>query len=190
MPITTGGAYKAERVYALMGFFEHRIQPTRSEDELRALVRLSMANDNDRIIERMVSMLPSNITPTACWYADDDIYNANLWDILPEIQVAGVTKNGALVLDGCRAATIRWKDFPEVACGTTYSIRRTVIGFVPYLSWPALIIGLAVVTLNPAGGIALITIGIVLLILLPRLFVFSQSGRIVSVQPCNRGSLE
>jgi len=182
-PITTGGAYRAERVYALMGFFEHRIQPTRSEDDLRALVRLSMANDNDRIIERMVSMLPSSVTPTACWYADDDLYRANLWDILPEIQVAGVTENGALVLDGCRAAAIRWKDFPEVAFDTSDSIRRTVIGFVPYLSWPALIIGLGVFTLNHTGGIALIAIGILLLILSPKLFVFSQSGRIVSAQP-------
>ena len=53
-----------------MGFFEHQIQPTRSEDDLRALVKLSMANDNDCIIERMVSMLPSSITPTAFWHAD------------------------------------------------------------------------------------------------------------------------
>ena len=73
MPITTGGAYKAERVYALMGFFEHRIQPTQSEDELRARVRLSMANDNYRIIERMVPMLPSSVTPMAFWYEDDNI---------------------------------------------------------------------------------------------------------------------
>ncbi|OJA19646.1 hypothetical protein AZE42_06652 [Rhizopogon vesiculosus] len=179
----TSGAYKAERVYALMGFFEHRIQPTRAEDDLRALVRLSMANDNDRIIERMVSMLPSTMTQTACWYADDDIYRANLWDIIPEIQVAGVTENGALVLDGCRAAAIRWKDFPEVAFGTSDSLRRTIIGFIPYLSWPTLIIGLGILMTTRAGGIALIVIGLVLLIVSPRLFVFSQSGRIVTAQP-------
>jgi hypothetical protein len=53
-------------MYALMSFFEHQIHPNRSEDDLRALVRLSMANDNDRIAERMVSMLPSTITKTAC----------------------------------------------------------------------------------------------------------------------------
>ncbi|OJA10097.1 hypothetical protein AZE42_07527 [Rhizopogon vesiculosus] len=121
--VTSGGKFRAERVYALMGFFENRIHPTYSEDELPALARLSMANDNDRIAERMVSMLPSTITQTACWYANDDVYKANLWDIVPEIQVAGVTKNGALVLDGCRAAAIRWKDFPKVAFGTTDSLK-------------------------------------------------------------------
>ncbi|KAJ8591707.1 hypothetical protein M405DRAFT_788507 [Rhizopogon salebrosus TDB-379] len=182
-PVTNGGAYKADRVYALMGFFGHRIQPTRAEDELRALVRLSMANDNDRIVERMVAMLPSTITPSACWYADDDIYRANLWDILPEIQVAGVTENGALVLDGCRAAAIRWKDFPEVGFEKTHSLRRTVIGSMPYFSWPCLIVGLSVLTYTRPGGFALMIVGIVLLLLSPLLFVFSQSGRIVRVQP-------
>ncbi|KAG2747887.1 hypothetical protein P692DRAFT_20736088 [Suillus brevipes Sb2] len=179
----TSGAYKAERVYALMGFFEHRIQPNRSEDDLRALVRLSMANDNDRIAERMVSMLPSTITKTACWYSDDDIYRAKLWDIVPEIQVAGVTENGALVVDGCRAAAIRWKDFPEVAFVTTDSLRRTIIGFVPYLSWPTLIIGLGILMTSRVGGVTLIIIGLLLLVASPRLFVYSQSGRIVSAQP-------
>ncbi|KAG2747884.1 hypothetical protein P692DRAFT_20806046 [Suillus brevipes Sb2] len=179
----TDEVYQAERVYALMGFFEHRIHPNHSDNDLRALVRLSMANDNDRIAERMVSMLPSTITQIACWYSDDDVYQANLWDIVPEIQVAGVTENGALVVDGCRAAAIRWKDFPEVASVTAHSLRRNIIGFVPYLSWPALIIGLGIVTTYRTGGIALIIIGLVILFSSPHLFVYSHSGRIVAAQP-------
>ncbi|KAG0695976.1 hypothetical protein DFH29DRAFT_879675 [Suillus ampliporus] len=179
----TSEAYPAERVYALMGFFEHRIKPNRFEDELHALVRLSMANDNDRIVERMVPMLPKIITKAACWYADDDLYQANLWDILPEIQVAGITENGALVVDGCRAAAIRWKDFPEIAFGTTDSQRRKIIGFIPYFSLPCLIIGIGIFSITRAGGIALIVIGLVLLFLSPQLFVFSQSGRVIDPQP-------
>ncbi|KAG0699303.1 hypothetical protein DFH29DRAFT_854975 [Suillus ampliporus] len=179
----TSGAYRAERVYALMGFFEHRIKPNRSEDELHALVRLSMANDNDRIAERMVLMLPKIITKTACWYADDDLYQANLWDILPEIQVAGITENGALVVDGCRAAAIRWKDFPKIAFDAPDSLRRTIIGFILYLSLPCLIIGMGIFWTTRAGGTALIVIGLVLLFFSHRLFVFSQSGRVVDPQP-------
>ncbi|KAG1730190.1 hypothetical protein EDB19DRAFT_1929477 [Suillus lakei] len=180
----TDGEYPAVRVYALMGFFEHRILPNRDENELRALARLSMANDNDRIVERMVSMLPQTITEEACWYADRDIYDANLWDVVPELQVAGVTANGALVLDGCRAASIRWKDFPEVAFATTDSLRRTIVGFIPYLSWPILIIGIGIVlTISKTEGIALIITGLVLIIISPLLFLFSQSGRIVAAQP-------
>ncbi|KAG1772957.1 hypothetical protein EV702DRAFT_1181195 [Suillus placidus] len=148
--------------------------PDHNEDDLRALARLSMANDNDRITERMVSML------WACWYADNDIYDANLWDILPEIQVAGVTENGALVLDGCRAAAIRWKDFPEVASATTYSLRRTILGAIPYFSWPFIVIGLGIVWMvSRMGGITLIGIGILLLILSPLLLLFGTSGRVI-----------
>jgi hypothetical protein len=179
----TNGAYKAERVYTLMGFFEHRIQPDRFEDNLHALVRLSMANDNDRFVERMVSMLPTTTTKETRWYSDDDIYEAKLWDIVPEIQVAGVTANGALVFDWCRAASIRWKDFPEITFVTTDSFKRTIIGFIPYLSWPIIIIGIGINVINGVGGITLIVIGIILLIISPRLFIFSQSGRIVNAQP-------
>ncbi|KAG2046736.1 hypothetical protein BDR06DRAFT_964692 [Suillus hirtellus] len=186
----TGGGYKphkAERVYALMGFFEHRIQPNHHEDELQGLARLSMANDNDRITERMVSMFPSTSTPGASrrWYADNDIYHANLWDILPEIQVAGVTENGALVLDGCRAAAIRWKDFPDVAYANTYSLTRTVVGSVPYFSWLSIIIGSAIVwiKISRAGGIVFIVFGIILLLLSPVLLLYGKSGRIVTAQP-------
>ncbi|KAG2339966.1 hypothetical protein BDR05DRAFT_1036127 [Suillus weaverae] len=185
-PVTSGAykAYKAERVYALMGFFEHRIQPDHNEDDLRALARLSMANDNDRITERMVSMFPSTTTPGACWYADNDIYDANLWDILPEIQVAGVMENGALILDGCWAAAIRWKDFPEVASATTYSLRRTILRAILYFSWSFIVIGLGIVwTVSRMGGITLICIGILLLILSPVLLLFGTSGRIVAAQP-------
>ncbi|KAG2102522.1 uncharacterized protein F5147DRAFT_776265 [Suillus discolor] len=187
--VVLGGGYKphkAERVYALMGFFDHRIQPNHDEDELQALARLSMANDNDRITERMVSMFPSNSTPGASrrWYADNDIYHANLWDILPEIQVAGVTGNGALVLDGCRAAAIRWKNFPDVAFANTYSLTRTVVGSIPYFSWPFIVIGVGIIPdTSRAGGIVFIVFGFIRLLLSPALLLYGKSGRIVTAQP-------
>lgn len=105
---------QAERVYALMGFFQHRIMPDNLETEEQALARLSMANDSDRFTERMISMLPQNINESACWYSDNDIFDARLWDIEPTIQVAGITETGSLIFDGCRAACIRWKNFPNI----------------------------------------------------------------------------
>jgi hypothetical protein len=182
---TTGtrGPYAADRVYALMGFFEHRIQPNDNEDELRALARLSMANDSDRIAERMVSLLPTTISQTECWYADDDIYSAKLWDIVPEIQVAGITEKGALVLDGCKAACIRWKDFPGVARNHPDSVRRELVGTVPYLAWPTIIAGVVAWTTAGMAGVTLLLCGAVLLFLSPRLVVYSESGRVVTPQP-------
>jgi hypothetical protein len=182
---TTGttGPHAADHVYALMGFFEHRIQPNENEDELRALARLSIANDSDRIAERMVSLLPTTISQTECWYADDDIYSANLWDIVPEIQVAGITEKGALVLDGCKAACIRWKDFPGVAFNHPKSVRRSLVGAFPYLAWPSIITGVGAWTNARTAGITLLVFGVVLLLISPRFVVYGESGRVVTPQP-------
>ncbi|KAH7915431.1 hypothetical protein BJ138DRAFT_86659 [Hygrophoropsis aurantiaca] len=176
-------AYPAEKVYALMGFFEHRILPNSLETELQALARLSMANDNDRIAERMLSMLPMHIPRTACWYSDLDVYGAKLWDIEPEVQVAGVTKHGALVLDGCRAAAIRWKDFPDVAFMTKASFKRSFVGSLPYAFWEILFAGIAAIAFNPVAGGIFIFIALVLLIFSPLMVAYSNSGRILLAQP-------
>lgn len=115
-PAQSQGFKAAARVYALMGFFEHRILPVETETEMQALARLSMKNDSDRIAERMVSMLPKCMSES--WYVDEDAYGAHLWDIATDIQIAGITQSGALVLEGCRAVTIHWKDFPRVNYST------------------------------------------------------------------------
>ena len=178
-------SYPAERVYALMGFYEHRIMPSRLETELQALARLSMANDNDRMAERMVSMLPYNIQRQACWYADNDLFGSQLWDIEPEIQVAGVTENGALVLDGCRAATIRWEDFPEVSFQTTESFRRELAGKIP-ITLPGFVLYAATWMPLPSYlsvGVVFFSCAAFLLIFSPILTAYSMSGRILNTQP-------
>ena len=178
-------SYPAERVYALMGFYEHRIMPSCLETELHALARLSMANDNDRMAERMVSMLPHDIQPNACWYADDDQYGSQIWDIEPEIQVAGVTENGAWVLDGCYAAAIRWDSFPEVGFRTTESWKRSVAGLIP-VSLPICVAYAIIWIHQPAYtwlGIAIILLTAMFFITCPALTAYSISGRILSSQP-------
>ena len=68
-----------------------------------------MANDGDRIVERMMCMLSdtetnddkSNKKPVM-----KDKLSANLWDIEPLCQVAGVCEGSAVILEGCRGATI------------------------------------------------------------------------------------
>ncbi|KAL4067158.1 hypothetical protein V8B97DRAFT_2009551 [Scleroderma yunnanense] len=186
----TGGignpSYLAEKVYALMGFYGNRIMPSRLETELQALARLLMANDNDRMAERMISMLPEEIQPKACWYTDNDIYKAQLWDIEPEIQVTGITANGALILDGCRAATIRWKNVPEVGFRTTESLRRDIAGKLPISLWG---FGLYAALYMPPDthtepvGIAIFTFAAILFLLGLFLFAYAISGRVLNSQP-------
>ncbi|KAL4067156.1 hypothetical protein V8B97DRAFT_974040 [Scleroderma yunnanense] len=179
-------SYPAEKVYALMGFFGNRIMPSRLETELQALARLLMANDNDLMAERMISMLPKDIQPKDCWYADDDVYGAHLWDIKPEVQVTGTTVIGALVLDGCRAATIRWKNFPEVGFQTTESLRRNIAGSLPTGLWALVFYGAQWMPLDShvkAVGIVILSIAAFLFVFGPFLTAYAISGRILNTQP-------
>ncbi|KAF8439963.1 hypothetical protein L210DRAFT_3504333 [Boletus edulis BED1] len=177
--------FRAERVYALMGFFEHRIHPHFQETELQALVRLSMANDNDRIVERMISLLPSLLPDNACWYAEKDEWGANLWDIEPEVQVVGMTQKESIVLGGCRAAVIRWKDFPSVAFAMRRSYTRLIANYLPNLFWELLFFGIILEsTASPTPGAWVpLVIAIILMLFAPLLVAYGTSGRIVQAQP-------
>jgi len=178
--------YPAEKAYALMGFFEHRILPDQLEPELHALARLSMCNDSDRIVERMICMYPNEIRNDSCWYAEDDIYEAQLWDIEPELLAAGTTTTGALVLDGCIAASIRWKDFPKMAYERKGSFKRTPCRYLGQKAAPIFIIG--VITFGPLskddhGFVALVLLSVLLFLVSPWLLWYGIGGRIVRSQP-------
>ena len=106
--------------YALMGLLHNRIDLDRTDSLFQSLAKLSLANDSDRLIERMVCMFPdpdvsegeNNIFLTM---SEPDQYHTQLWDIEPLCQVAGVgTGHGEVILDGCRGVSIRWKAFPQM----------------------------------------------------------------------------
>lgn len=190
------GRYRAEKVYALMGFFEHRILPNAGETELQALARLFMANDNDRIADRMISMFPRDRRGINQWYTKDDEYSAKLWDIEPAIQVIGVTSNGSLVLDGCRAAAIRWKNFPSVAFATRRTVQRLLAHTMPYVVLFFFVLGGSILLYDfelaydqnspyqpSLCGEGMLIISSVLLIFAPILTTYAHSGRVVLARP-------
>src|SRR5438045_4711486 len=90
--------------------------------------RLSLANDSDSILERMICMLPED--SNAPWHSIKDAYHANLWDINPSIKIAGIGQEygeeGTVIIDGCFAANIRWKWFEQVAYTQLFSWRRYI----------------------------------------------------------------
>ncbi|KAG2130343.1 hypothetical protein DEU56DRAFT_466873 [Suillus clintonianus] len=192
------GRYRAEKVYALMGFFEHRILPNAEETELQALARLFMANDNDRIADRMISMFPRDRRAINQWYTKEDEYGAKLWDIEPAAQVIGITSNGSLVLDGCRAATIRWKNFPSIAFATRRSFRRLLALGVPYVAFFFFVLSCALISIGnqtastsasgssggtTAGGGVMLAFSLILLIFAPIFTTYAHSGRVVLARP-------
>ena len=57
----------------------------------------------------------------------DDAWNTPLWDILPQdVGIAGVGHDDSIILDGCRAANVRWKSFTPVANTRRATWRRTL----------------------------------------------------------------
>lgn len=86
---------------------------------------LSLANGSDQLLERLVCVLPKD--PNQPWHSMDDAYQAKLWDILPQdVGIAGVGEDDSIILDGCRAANVRWKSFTPVANTRRASWKRAL----------------------------------------------------------------
>jgi hypothetical protein len=126
-----------ELTCALMAFFNHRIDVTLdSENLFQSLARLSLHNDTDMLLERMLCMLPSR--PSGLHMVEEladsticgsfaslhgkDQYDTQLWDIDPLCRVVGIGDDpSSIVLDGCRAIPIQWNKFPRLCLETQRS---------------------------------------------------------------------
>ena len=64
--------------YALMGLLRRRPMVDRTDSEFQALARLSLANDNDLLLERLICVLPKKLDQN--WIKAEDAWDVNLWD--------------------------------------------------------------------------------------------------------------
>lgn len=131
--------FKADLAYALMGLMNHRIQLTGNESLFEGLARLSLANDSDHLVERMICMFPDPEKLPMTPHDNDHIfrtliepdqYDTRLWDIEHLCQVAGIGKEGEIILDGCKGVSIRWKGFPQMKYRRSSSFRRLMAELV------------------------------------------------------------
>lgn len=153
-----------DMAYALMGLLRRRPTVVKSDTAFQAFARLSLANDNDLLLERLICTLPKSLSQP--WYDMDDQWDVSLWDILPSTQVCGIADNNTVIIDGCYAAAIRWKAFAAVASLTRDSWGRFFFRYLfrsaSYLFFAG--IALAAVGSAPgAGGASLTAIGAILL---------------------------
>lgn len=108
--------------YSLMGLLRRRPNAQKSDSSFQAFARLSLANDSNMLLERLICLLPQS--PYAPWYSFHDHWNASLWDIYPRTQVCGIGHNDTVILDGARAATIRWNKFKKVLVRGNDTLKR------------------------------------------------------------------
>ena len=103
---------KGDVSYILMGLLRQRPKIVRSDSAFQAFARLSLANDSNMLLERLICLLPSGLDDD--WWSLDDAWNIMLWDIYPKTQVCGIGQDDTVILDGARGATIRWDKFVPV----------------------------------------------------------------------------
>lgn len=172
--------------YALMTLLRVRPAMDPTDTEQQALARLSLSNDSDRIVERMACMLPPPSAAQDGWFGTTDTLGANLWDIEPLCQVAGVCHDGSLILDGAHAISIRWKDIPRIGFSNRKTIKRMLYAFglrsgplwivlaIPFLSLGAPFV---------AAGVLFLIIAIILLLAAPFSIQRLYGGKVWGAQP-------
>lgn len=112
--------------YSLMGLLRQRPNARKDDSGFQAFARLSLANDSNMLLERLICLLPPS--PDAPWYSLQDHWDASLWDVYPRTQICGIGDNDTVILNGARAATIRWKSFKKVILrGNPTVIRRIAV---------------------------------------------------------------
>ncbi|ORY04878.1 hypothetical protein BCR34DRAFT_53798 [Clohesyomyces aquaticus] len=155
---------KGDHSYALMGLLRIRPKIDPTDSAFQAFARLSLANDSDQLLERLICVMPRS--PSQPWHSMDDAFNCKLWDILPqETSIAGIGEDDTIILDGCRAANIRWKSFAPVAYAKLLSWKRWAAQKLIHLGGVTMLIAIILVSMpetyythgtKAAGGILLV----------------------------------
>ncbi|KAL2064678.1 hypothetical protein VTL71DRAFT_3816 [Oculimacula yallundae] len=118
---------KADVAYALMGLLHYRISKDADDTLFQAIARLSLSNDSDRLIERMVCLFPDPHSQRSAFelLASPDQYHTHLWDVDPLCQIVGVAdEDNTVLLDNCKAMHIRWKNFPRMNVVRHYGMKK------------------------------------------------------------------
>lgn len=129
---TTSRYLNGDVAYVLMGLLRQRPVVDRTDSEFQAFARLSLANDSDSLLERLICLLPQ--APSQQWYRTEDAYNVNLWNIQHTCQIAGVREDDTVILDGCYGASVQWETFNAPWHCTRRSWKRLIAKCLPRIA--------------------------------------------------------
>lgn len=177
--------------YVLMGLLRQRPNIVREDSAYQAFARLSLANDSNMLLERLICLLPRDLDGN--WWALDDAWNAMLWDIYPKVQVCGLGQDDTVILDGAHGAAIRWDRFIPVITLGQETRRHLAVRYIAR-SMPLLfLLGLMYTIIGApltANAVAVVTpraillaLGGVIVLLLPYLLRLIYSTKVHDSQP-------
>lgn len=183
-----GKYLEGDMSYALMGLLRQRPTVVRQDTAFQAFARLSLANDSNLLLERLICVLPKEANQP--WHNMDDEWDVALWDIYPTTQICGIGDNDTVILDNAHAANIRWKSFTPVLTFVAASWRRTFVRYAFRSSAYVFYLGAVFVSIGRLGNGALTTLGAILLVigsvfalLSPYLIRLLYTGKIWGAQP-------
>jgi hypothetical protein len=156
---------------------------------------MSLLNHADSLLERLICVQP--VSPDQEWYDVSDAYDAKLWDIYPRCQISGVghadsnmpedlktSVNDTVIVDGMRAAKVRWKSFAPVARNKMFSWTRwflsTFLFYANLLFWIAIIL---LIFKQIAAGVILFIVTLPALIGSPKFLLKVFGGKYWNTQP-------
>jgi hypothetical protein len=180
---------EGDLAYALMGLLRQRPTADFTDSAFQAFARLSLANDSDKLLERMICLLPKNQAEHKSqdrhyWATMDDFWDAKLWDVDPICQIAGIGEDDTVIIDGAYAATIHWDSFQRVAITTKETWIRLMSRALLRAAPGYIFIGILFLWLkNPAVGVPFLIFAIVVTLLSPILTLHVYGGKVWSTQP-------
>ncbi|KAL1632650.1 hypothetical protein SLS58_011357 [Diplodia intermedia] len=83
---TASQHFNGDHSYALMGLVNIRPRPIWADSAFQAFARLSLANNSEKLLERLICVLPRRTDQE--WWDMSDAFSVNLWDIYPSVQIA------------------------------------------------------------------------------------------------------
>lgn len=188
--LTRGGTTQylpGDLYYVLMGTLPRRPTIDRTDTAWQAFCRLCLANEDHKILERIVCHLSIQ---NAHWATADDAWGVALWDIDPYCQVAGVANNDMIILDGAYASTIKWDAFDKVDFPREHVALKAGTGCVLRCSPLILAVGIILLSVgstdNRIPGLVLILLGTILIACSPFwvCFLYSYNPKTHDTQPC------
>jgi len=182
--------YPGDRIYAMMSLLRIRPPIDRRDSSFQAFARLSFPQDSDRLMERLICLLPSRLDED--WELMTDQYKANIWNIHPIVQVCAVGENDTVVIDGAKGAQIQWTGFSAIRTTRRVTLLRQLIPVViensPFLVFTAIIVLASGARSKDqptlAAGIALLVIGTLVLLSVPAIAPLMYQGKLWSAEPC------
>ncbi|KAH6986909.1 hypothetical protein EDB80DRAFT_817542 [Ilyonectria destructans] len=176
--------HAGDRSYALMGLLRIRPPIDGTDTSFQAFARLSLPQDNDRLMERLICLLPND--PSESWELMTDQYRCSLWDIQPDTQVCGVGENDSVIISGAKGALIEWDMFSPVQTLQRQTIKRMAIILITIYS-PLIFytgIGLVSAGYKSSGGI-LLAIALIFFMLPSPYYIWKLvGGKIHASEPC------